>query len=209
MTRVRARPWTSIVKLLNSPKAIFGLVLITVGVLVPLVYTLWYVNIHWILVDQAVGFVPSHVQVEFTPNFEGHYDGGIRFQRKIPFEKLQCLLGEQNYLAESQCKDLPAALHFTWQLKSSGRVVKAGTSAKMAGAYADAFIEMKFLYFESERGQHYTLELDFTGNASELAVANPRLRVAVQSWDSFDMTMNFLVIIPFSVLCSQQCASSA
>jgi hypothetical protein len=188
-------------KTLHSRRAILGLALTAVGVLVPLTFTLWYFHIHWTLVDELVVPVSGHVEVEFTPNFKGRYVSGIRVQRTLAFENLQCLLGEKNYIPESQCKDQPSVLQFKWQLKSMGHLVQAGTSDKqLSGAYAEDFVEMEFLYFESERGQHYTLELDFTEDGSKLDVTNPRLRVAVEPWDSFDMTMGFLWVTPFFVL---------
>jgi hypothetical protein len=185
-----------------SPRVVIGLMLIAVGVLVPLVFILWYSHVRWVLVDKSVPLVPGRVEVEFSPNFEGSYVSGIRVQRKLPFETLQCLLGEKNHIPLFQCKDLPAVLQFKWQLKTDGHVVQQGTSDKqLLGAYANDFIEMEFLYFEAKRGQHYSLELEFTEKGSELAVTNPRLRVAVESWDSFDTAMGLLWALLFGAIC--------
>jgi hypothetical protein len=176
--------------------------LTAVGVLVPLVFILWYSHVRWVLVDKSVLLVPGHVMVAFTPNFAGHYVSGIRVQRKLQFETLQCLLGEKNYIPASQCKEVPAVLQFKWQLSTDGRIVQQGTSDKqLLGAYAGDFIEMEFLYFEAKRGQPYSLELDFIKNGTELAVTNPRLQVGVDSWDSFDTAM----ILPWTLLFAAIC----
>ena len=174
----------------RSSRAVFGLLLAAVGVLVPLAFIVWYSHVHWVLVDNPLRLVPGHVEVEFTPNFEGHYAAGINVQRRLPFETLQCLLGEKNYVPASQCKDLPAVLQFKWRLNADGRVVEQGTSDQnFHGAYGNDFIEMEFLYFEAKRRQTYRLEIEFMKIGAELAVTNPRLRVGVSSWDSSDTAM--------------------
>lgn len=174
----------------RSPRAVIGLVLTVVGVLVAAAVFVWYFHVRWVLVDRPVALVPGQVEVEFTPNFGGHYVAGINVQRKLQFETLQCLLGEKNYIPASQCKDVPAVLQFSWQLSTNGHLVQQGTSDKqLLGAYAKDFIEMEFLYFEATPGQHYSLELEFTKDGRELAGTNPTLRVGVDSWDSSDTTM--------------------
>jgi len=185
-----------------SLRVAIGLILTAVGVFVPLVFILWYSHVRWVRVDKSVPLVPGRVEVEFSPNFEGSYVSSIRVQRKLPFETLQCLLGEKNYIPLSQCKDVPAVLQFKWQLNTNGHVAQQGTSDKqLLGAYANDFIEMEFLYFEAKRGQHYSLELEFTKKGSELAVTNPRLRVGVESWDSFDTAMGLLWALLFAAIC--------
>jgi hypothetical protein len=185
-----------------SPKQVIGRILISVGVIVPVAFFLWYFHVRWSLVDKSVPLVLGHIEVEFTPHFEGHYVSGIRVQRKLPFEILQCLLGEKNYIPASQCNNIPLVLQFKWHLSTDGRVVQEGTSEKqLLGAYANDFIEMEFLYFEATRGQHYSLELEFTKDGSELAVTNPRLEVAVEGWDNFDTAMGFLWAVLFGAIC--------
>ncbi len=185
-----------------SAKHVIGPLLISVGVIVPVVFFLSYIHVRWSLVEKAVPLVPGHVEVEFTPNFGGHYVSGIRVQRKLPFETLQCLLGEKNYIPASQCNEIPSVLQFKWQLNTDGHMVQEGTSEKqLLAAYANDFIEMEFLYFEAKRGQHYNLELEFTKNGNELAVTNPRLEVAVEAWDNFDTAMGFLWVVLFATIC--------
>jgi hypothetical protein len=185
-----------------SPKGVIGRILISVGVSVPVVFFLWYFHVRWSLVDKPVPLVPGHIEVEFTPNFEGHYVSGIRTQRRLPFETLQCLLGEKDYIPASQCNDIPSVLHFKWQLRTDGHVVQEGTSEKqLLGAYTNDFIEMEFLYFEAKRGQNYSLELEFAKDGSALAVTNPRLEVAVEAWDNFDEAMGFLWAVLFGAFC--------
>src|SRR5437588_12353756 len=117
-------------KISLSPRVVIGLMLTAVGVLVPLAFTFWYFHFHWVLVDKTVSLVPGQVEVEFIPNFEGHYVSGIKVQRKLPFETLQRLLGEKNYIPASQCKAVPAALQFKWQLSTDGHAVQQGASDK-------------------------------------------------------------------------------
>jgi hypothetical protein len=187
----------------RSPKKVIGRILISVGLILPIAFALWYFHIRWNLVDKSVQLMPGHVEVEFTPNFEGHYVSGIKVQRKLPFETLQCLLGEKNYIPPSQCTNIPSVLQFKWRLNTDGRVAQEGTSENplLGGSYGNDFIEMEFLYFQAKRGQHYNLDVEFTKNGSKLAATNPRLDVAVDSWDNSDTAMGFLWAVLFGAIC--------
>jgi hypothetical protein len=186
-----------------SSKHRIGLVLISVGVIPLIAFFLWFIQIRWSLIDKPISLVPGRVEVEFTPNFAGHYVSGIRVQRRLPFETLQCLLGEKDYIPTSQCNHIPSVLRFTWELNVDGHVVQEGTSEKqLAGSYANDFIEMEFLFFEAKRGQHYRLGLVFTKDGGELAATNPRLEVAVDNWDQGDTAMGFLWLVPFAAICA-------
>jgi hypothetical protein len=66
-----------------SPRVVIGLMLIAVGVLVPLVFILWYSHVRWVLVDKSVPLVPGRVEVEFSPNFEGSMSPASEFNESF------------------------------------------------------------------------------------------------------------------------------
>jgi hypothetical protein len=59
-----------------SPRVVIGLMLIAVGVLVPLVFILWYSHVRWVLVDKSVPLVIS-------PNFEGSMSPASEFNESF------------------------------------------------------------------------------------------------------------------------------
>src|SRR5690349_1401539 len=118
----------------RGPRAVVGLILTGFGVIVPVAFILWHAHVRWVVVDKSVSLVPGKVEVEFNTNFEGHYVSGIKVRRNLKFGTLQCLLGEKDYIPQSQCKDLPAVLKFNWELSKNGHIVLQGTSdQKLSG----------------------------------------------------------------------------
>jgi hypothetical protein len=188
----------------TSPKSKATLGLALLIAFPSMIFLVWYAHVHWTVVNKPVSLTPGAVKVEFAPNFTGHYVAGIRVQRTLPFETLQCLLGEKDYIPAGQCKEIPPALQFDWQLLTDGNVVAKGTSNRsIGGSYAAGYIEMEFLNFQARSGQKFSLELDFTKDGGKLAPTKPHLMVMVDPMDSFDIAM----LLPWLLLLGVVCAA--
>jgi hypothetical protein len=180
-----------------------GLVIVTIGLLVPLAVAIWHATINFVPVYRPIAVTPGHLQQSFTPKFSALYVMEIEAERKLPHETLQCLLGLQDSgITAEQCRDIPPVLGFSWRLTRNGQTVSTGSSAKIdGGAYTDATVASEFGSFEGQRGAQYTLDMDFFQDASKLSVAQPKLRIGVSGSAYEDLIAVDLFSLAFGVLC--------
>lgn len=194
-------------------RVVLGSAAIALGIalgLIPLLISIGsYSRLRWTLVKAPVVLKPGRISVEFTPNLDAEYVACIRFHRTIPFDRMQCLLGETDYIKKDQCKEIPSILRFNWKLINGGQTIQEGSIPlkHQSAAYAADYIETWFTQFSGQTHQRYQLDVEFTSDATELAVTKPELRVEADPWEQSDRAMGILwpllvsvVLIPVGLL---------
>jgi hypothetical protein len=180
-----------------------GLVLLASGVLPYLVMQTW------VLAQQRT-WTPLRVPVsirtglisspEFVTRASTYYNIFLEFNRRIEFQRMECLLGLA-FDAATKCHGTPEAVDIAWQLTSDGHLSDAGSSRSYhMGAYSDT-ISRQIGAFKAKSGQHHVLKLDIEKDGRDLNSASPRLVVQVVSsyWEGtmilFQLTFFIAIIL--------------
>jgi hypothetical protein len=99
----------------------------------------------------------------------------LEFDRKIDFDRMDCLLGLAFGDALKKCNEIPEVLDLKWSVTSDDYVVASGAPMR-AGSYSDTIARI-LGDFEAQKGRDYRVNLTLLRDGSELDIANPRLVV--------------------------------
>lgn len=97
----------------------------------------------------------------------------LEVDRHLPFERLQCLLGEQP--ANRDCGGVTSVVDIDWHVLAADSVVATGSSAINQGAGYGPTIEKTLGSFDAKPELEYTLQLRIRNSMEELRITNPRV----------------------------------
>jgi len=163
-----------------------GMTLILVGVVAYGLWAVWLSTRNNVSVDIPIRMTVGHVDTpSFKVNRNARYDIEIEVQKRIPFDKLNCLLGtamKPKSTELQECPDEPSVVKAAWVLTSDGQIVAHGSSEDHRyGAWGNDWIARELGSFQSEHGRSYTLGVDVLSDGSALTPGNPHLRIEVLS----------------------------
>jgi hypothetical protein len=122
----------------------------------------------------------QNITSEFKLNFDGLYLIEIEADKAIPPDTLHCLMGVE--ADPLQCKSMPSVVAATWVLSREGHDIGQGSSVQPHSAPPRTDGVARVIgEFQGEAGKSYRLSVTFAEDAGPLAVAHPRLKVAVAS----------------------------
>jgi hypothetical protein len=133
----------------------------------------------WTPLIQEIKIKPGTVlDAPFRTDLKGKYEISLDIDRKLPFEKINCLLGLQSPGGAS-CESGASAVSMSWVLSSGERTVASGSSEKSTGAYWGRTIGRVIGGFQAEEIARYKLRVDSATDGAQLNSANPKIIVAV------------------------------
>ncbi len=116
---------------------------------------------------------------EFRPVLDSDYYISVQVQRKIEFQRLNCLLGLEDFQRLERCKDAPEAVDISWVVSSGGKPIAEGRSQDhFGGSYSDTIARI-IGQFRGGKDLVCAIEAKVNKDASELNRANPELTVSV------------------------------
>jgi hypothetical protein len=157
-----------------------GIATISAGLILFSGKLLWSKTRTWVPVNLAIPLsVGSLPPIQFTTNLRALYLIDIEVERKLPFERLNCLLGvDTNEKRLASCPEAPV-IGASWVLSNHGVIVASSSTAEnKGGVWAADTIARQIGSFMSEK-QNYTLVVQILANGSVLASCSPRLKVEV------------------------------
>ena len=140
-----------------------------------LVVSNWYQwRILALPVDLKLGVTRS---AEFRVDQNVNYLVELEVERNIPFDELNCMIGE----SRKPCSVKPVDIH--WRLLNGPKEMAAGSSGNQTGGGYGTTITKTLGRFEGSPRTPYTLEVISFVDGSALAPANPRIVVQVHPMD--------------------------
>ncbi len=140
------------------------------------------------------------INAQFKPNFDGLYLVEIDAQKTLPPDTLHCLMGLE--ADPARCKGLPSTIDANWILSSEGQELKRGSSVELHSVPVEAQIVTRVIGdFQGEAGRDYTLQVTFLTDGPGLAVAHPRLKVAVASIVYTDLQSAGVLVFSMAFIC--------
>jgi len=120
-----------------------------------------------------------------TPEFKVIKDRYIILvvaKKRLPFDVLCCMMGlNQEPLSRYNCHQEPL-VQANWTVSSDHHTVAQGTSRDVRGGFFGNKDVGRYLGdFYGESGKKYTLDVDFTEDATALAVTDPHLSVQISN----------------------------
>jgi hypothetical protein len=131
-------------------------------------------------VNMPISLAVGHVT---TPEFKVIKDRYIILvvaKKRLPFDELVCMIGmfPSN---EGKCHDKPL-VQADWTVSSNGRIVAQGASHEAQGfGFTNKDVSRFLGEFEGEKGKKYVLDVEFTKDATALAVTDPHLSVQISN----------------------------
>lgn len=156
-----------------------GLIFLGIGLVSIVIAAALPATHDWTPVRMPISLAPGNISSpEFKTDLGTNYEINIEVDRKIDFYRLNCLLGIQNSSLES-CNGLPSLIDMSWSVMSHGTTVASGSSNEVHDGGWGPTIERTIGRFRADKGSRYVVQLNIKRDASELAVANPRLDIGV------------------------------
>ena len=182
-------------------KTKFGLGLVGLGIFVAAAWGFWSRTRKLIPVDRPVSPLRGQsVTSDFTLNFDGLYLIQMEANAAIPPDQLRCLLGVD--ADPRACDPAEPAIGANWVLSPPGQEVRRGSSDEPHSApAAGKNVSREIGEFHGVSGRHYTLIVTFTRDASALAAANPRLKVAISGIAHRDLEAADVLAFSASFIC--------
>ena len=105
----------------------------------------------------------------------------MQFEKSLPFQQLQCMIGATSGGLDSADCTSDALLRTNWTVYSDERIVSQGASTTTGhGGFAAKYM-VKFLgSFSTQPGHTYVVEVTFTEDETPLNVTNPHLVIVKQ-----------------------------
>ncbi len=116
---------------------------------------------------------------EFRPVLDTDYYISVEVQRKIEFQRLNCLLGLEDFQRFERCKDAPEAVDISWLVTSQGKTIASGRSQDHHGGFYSKTIARTIGDFRGRKGLVCTIKLIVEKDSPELNQASPELTVSV------------------------------
>ena len=156
-----------------------GLIFLGIGLVSIFIATALPVTHNWTPLRMPISLVPGTItSPEFKTDLGTNYEMNIEVDRKIDFDRLNCLLGIQNFSLKS-CDHLPSLIDMSWSVTSNGAIVARGSSNDVHDGGWGPTIERTIGRFRANKGSRYVVQLNIKKDISELAVAHPRLDIGV------------------------------
>jgi hypothetical protein len=150
---------------------------------------------HWkplsIPIPLKVGTVESP---EFRVGLDTKYRLLIAAERKIEFERLQCLLGMV------YCDNAPDVINITWKVLHNGTLAESGSSLNFRGGFYSDRVAREIGEFSAQKGQSYRIILTIVRDGSELDATAPTLLVETQPWEWKNAVVGSVVAVYIAVL---------
>jgi hypothetical protein len=183
-----------------------GLALVALGIAILGSWNAWTKSRRLVPLDMPISLTPDHpITSNFNLNFDGLYLIAIEARETIPLDTLHCLMDVE--ADPARCKDVLPAIAATWILSRNGQPYRAGSSAEPHSAephsvsvQADGVVRV-IGEFQGKAGEAYQLQLTLTSDASALAIAHPRLKVAVSSIAYTDLQSDDVLVFSMSFIC--------
>ena len=182
-------------------KTKFGLGLVGLGISVAAAWGFWSRTRKLVPVDRPVSpLAGQSVTSDFTLNFDGLYLIQMEANAAIPPDQLRCLLGVD--ADPRACDRAEPAMGANWVLSTPGQDVRRGSCDEPHSAPAAGnSISREIGEFHGASGHHYTLIVTFTRDASALAAAHPRLKVAISGIARSDLEAAGVLAFSASFIC--------
>ena len=188
-----------------------GLALVALGIAILGSWNAWTKSRRLVPLDMPISLAPDHpITYNFNLNFDGLYLIAIEARETIPLDTLHCLMGVE--ADPARCKAVPPAIAATWILSRDGQPYRRGSSAEPHSGephsadphsdrvQADGVVRV-IGEFQGKAGEAYQLQLTLTSDTSALAVAYPRLKVAVSSIAYTDLQSDGVLAFSMSFIC--------
>ncbi len=178
-----------------------GLALVALGIAILGAWNAWTKSRRLVPVDVPLSLAGAQpITSDFKLNFDGLYLVEIEAQKTIPLDTLHCLMGVE--ADPGRCKDVPSAIAATWILSRGGQEYRRGTSAEPHSATAQTDGVARVIgEFQGKAGGAYQLQVMLTAEASALAAAHPRLKVAVASIAYTDLQSAGVLAFSMAFIC--------
>jgi hypothetical protein len=178
-----------------------GIALVVVGIAISGVWSWWTKSRTLAPVSLPVPLVSGQsIASEFKLNFDGLYLVAIETDKTIPLDELHCLMGVDR--DPQKCKSMPSVIVASWVLFSDGRDVAHGSSLQQySSALKTNGVARVMGEFQGKAGQHYRLQVTFAAGAGGLALAHPRLNVAVASIAYTDLQSASMLVFSTVFIC--------
>ena len=159
-----------------------GLALAILGILPYAALQCWVIlqQRTWTPLRYSLSLRPGSItSPEFTTRASTGYRILLEFDRRIAFQRMECLLGLESWQADEKCRNIPEAVDVSWRVLSDGRANSIGSSRDTrGGSYSDT-IAKEIGRFDARSGQHNVVLLDVKRDGRELDSTAPRLVVQV------------------------------
>ena len=137
---------------------------------------------NWVPLSESVSLAKGKIITrQFIPDGDTSYFLELTFERKIELRRLNCLLGI-GVLNGEECKKIASILDVDWAVIGDDGVKASGSrslQSKKSGGSWGRTIGTRLGNFKVEPHRPYKIELQINSDASELNIANPKLRVRV------------------------------
>jgi hypothetical protein len=116
---------------------------------------------------------------EFRPVLNTDYYILVEVRRKIEFQRLNCLLGLEDFHYFERCENAPEAIDISWVVTSAGDTIAQGRSQNNHGGWYSDTIDRTIGHFQGGKALPCKIRATINKDASELNQTNPRLIVSV------------------------------
>lgn len=129
---------------------------------------------------------------EFKVNLNRSYIIQVEAKKRFPVDVLSCMMGISDGMFSC---DKPPLVSASWTLWSNHRIVAQGTSDDdTGGGWGNDTVDRAIGNFKGESGKKYVLDVNFTRDGTQLAIADPHLKVDVTAAFYEDITMEDLEV---------------
>lgn len=123
---------------------------------------------------------------EIHTDRDGKYDVVLDLDQKFDMRRMECLLGLGSTNPQ-YCGQVPNLIDISWKLLEGEKSTADGDSKDDPSSLVwGSTVQRQIGSFMAQQGHRYTLVLDIKRDASELNIANPRIKVEVDRGISKD-----------------------
>jgi hypothetical protein len=175
-------------KLTRAAKS--GLALIGVGMFIFLGIAIWLKTIRTTIVDLPLPLHGQSARPEFSVDFDGLYTFWIQFDPNTDSATADCLLGRpfSESSQNSDCKNVPPRLEFSWKLSCDGQSIATGSSGVVGSNIKTAKgLMADIVSFHAQKGRRYVLEVELHQDGSVVPIFPPRMLVELDPFNMEDL----------------------
>lgn len=160
---------------------------------------------NWVPLSQGIQIKPGTVlDTQIQTDRDDWYEIAVDVERKLEFQRINCLLGNETLLFAEKCPNLESLVAMTWSVREeSGRgPVASGSSKSKSGSYWGSTIGRTIGRFQASSGRTYFLHVESAVDGGELNSANPKIRVAINPKTFKNVVANTQIAVLLSNLCA-------
>jgi len=176
-----------------------GIALVLCGAAIWYGWNRWAATRNLEPVNVPAPLLPGQTVSSFHLNFDGLYLIEIEAEPSMPADRLHCLLGVGANTA--QCGGVSSVLAANWTLLSNGKELKRGGTTELHSAPQSKKVARVIGDFDGKSGTTYDLRVNFLGDATILAPANPRLKVTVADLAHTDLDSAGVLLFSLVFIC--------